>query len=148
MCYVLLLSTTSVEDLSQQNTELVRFTTELPAIAEVAVLQHANRWYVGSKTGCSCTFRHLYSVELGFGEPVDWFEEDPEGIEATLSLIALIRRLVGRGEEVDCVDAWEHQAMHAVAGAVLDVDLSAVSDRQFRFFENHHFRFRSQPGNG
>ena len=51
------------------------------------------RRHVGSKSGCSCTFRHLYSIELGFGEPVDWYPEEPDAIEATIQLASTIRRL-------------------------------------------------------
>lgn len=143
MCYVLLLSTTSDADLTIHNNKLVRFSHELPQIAAVHALQYANRWYIGSQSGCSCSFRHLYSVELGFGEPVDWYPEEPEEIDATLQLIHIIRTLVVRGHGVDCIDVWEHQDMHPVAPDALDVDLGVVKDSAFRFFENHHFTFRS-----
>jgi hypothetical protein len=142
MCYVLLLSTTSNADLTEFNSDALRFTTELPQIADVAQLEFPHRWYVGSRSGCSCGFRHLYSIELGFGEPVDWFEESSEDIEATLDLIRVIRALHERGESVDCVDAWDHREMHPVAETTLEVDLDTVSDTQFRLFENHRFVFR------
>jgi hypothetical protein len=142
MCYVLLLSTTSDADLTTFNSDALRFTKELPDIADVAKLEFPHRWYVGSRSGCSCGFRHLYSIELGFGEPVDWFEEQPEDVEATLELIRVIRELSDRGEGVDCVDAWDHREMQPVAETTLEVDLANVSDTQFRLFENHHFIFR------
>lgn len=142
MCYTLLLSTTSVEDLSAQSNELVRFSREFPLIADATKLKHPNRWYVGSKSGCSCTFRHLYSIELGFGEPVDWYPEEPEEIEATLQLICIIRRILESGESVDCIDVWEHQNMHPGAETALEVDLCKVSDQEFRFFESYHFEFK------
>ena len=145
MCYTLLLSTTSPEDLSVHNTDLVRFTKDLPQIAEAAVLKYEHKWYVGSKSGCSCSFRHLYSIELGFGEPVEWYKEEPEDIDATLQIIQLIREVVAKGESVDCVDTWPRQEMKSVATTKLDVDLSAIKDSEFRFFENHHFTF-SNPG--
>ena len=129
------------------NTELVRFTKELPQIAEAAVLKFENKWYVGSKSGCSCSFRHLYSVELGFGEPVSWYEENPEDIEATLQVIQLIREVVAKGESVDCVDAWPSQEMKPVATRKLDIDLSSIKDSEFRFFENHHFTFSNTGRN-
>jgi hypothetical protein len=141
MCYALLLSTTSDEDLSLRNSELVHFARELPKIADAKNLKYPNKWYIGSKSGCSCTFRHLYSVELGFGEPVDWYEEAPEEIEATLQLIEVLRSLLEAREGVDCIDAWEHQSMHPIAVTELEVDLTQVSNAQFRFFENHHFVF-------
>ncbi len=145
MCYTLLLSTTSPEDLSVHNTDLVRFTKDLPQIAEVAALTYEHKWYVGSKSGCSCSFRHLYSIELGFGEPVEWYKEEPEDIDATLQTIQLIREVVAKGESVDCVDTWPRQEMKSAATSELDVDLSSIKDREFRFFENYHFTF-SNPG--
>ncbi len=141
MCYVLLLSTSSDKDLALFNNELVRFTRELPKIADVASLKNNHKWYIGSQSGCSCTFRHLYSIELGFGEPVDWYPEEPEDIEATNQLIVIIRELVEAGESVDCIDAWEHQNMCPVTGSEMQVNLSDVKNEEFRFFENHHFVF-------
>ena len=40
MCYVLLLSTTSNEDLTVHNNELVRFSRDLPSIPEVSNLKY------------------------------------------------------------------------------------------------------------
>lgn len=148
MCYVLLLSTTSDQDLSESGSDLARFTRTLPDVAAVVKLAFPNRWYVESKPGCSCGFRHLYSVDLGFGRPVDWYPEEPDDIKATLEVIALIRRLVAAGEKVDCVDAWEHRDMHPVAEATLTVDLSQVADEEFRFFENHRFVFEHLDATG
>ena len=126
MCYTLLLSTSSDEDLNQYNNELVRFSRALPSIADTDKLKYRNKWYIGSKAGCSCTFRHLYSIELGFGEPVDWYEEDPDAIEATVQLIGIIRGLASSGEDVDCIDAWERDKMFPVAESEIEVDLSQV----------------------
>lgn len=141
MCYVLLLSTTSSDDLTVHNNELVHFSRELPKIAEVTELKYANKWYIGSKSGCSCSFRHLYSVGLGFGEPVDWYKEEPEEIEATLQFVRTVRELLAKGHNVDCIDVWEHQEMNPVPKDELDVDLSSIKESEFRFFENHHFTF-------
>jgi len=144
MCYVLLLSTTSDEDLAAHNTELVRFSRDVRSISDVSKLKYPHQWYVGSRSGCSCSFRHLYSVDLGFGEPADWYEEEPQDIEATLQIISIIRALVAGGESVDCINAWEHQGMLPGPASELDVELGALTDREFRFFENHHFTFMSR----
>lgn len=141
MCYVLLLSTTSNEDLTAHNNELVRFARELPRLAEAAKLKYPNKWYIGSKSGCSCSFRHLYSIELGFGEPVEWYEEASEELEATTQLIQIIRDLVINGQQVDCIDLWENQEMQLMVQDELEVDLSKIKDSEFRFFENYHFIF-------
>jgi hypothetical protein len=134
---------TSAEDLTVHNSELVRFTKDLPQIAEVADLRYPNKWHIGSKSGCSRSFRHLHSIELGFGEPVAWYKEALEHIEATIQLIQIIRERVAKGEGVDCIGAWEHQEMYPVAKGRLNVDLSSIKNREFRFFENHHFIFSS-----
>ncbi len=146
MCYILLLSTSSDRNLAEFNTELVRFSEELPTIADAESLRYRHKWYIGSKSGCSCTFRHICSTELGFGAPVDWCPEDPEEIAATARVISIIRKLVENGESVDCIDAWEHHRGSAVAATLMQVDLAGIDDGQFRFFENHHFVFSQASG--
>lgn len=144
MCYMTLLSTTADTDLSVHNNELVTFTRSLPGIPEEKYLAHEFKWFIGSKSVCSCELRHVYvdSVSLGFGEPEDWLPEEPDKIEATRQISAVIRSLVKSGAEVDCVDAWDDDQDTAVplAGEI-EVDLSKVQDRAFRFFEMHRFTF-------
>ena len=140
MCYSLILSTTSDRDLAVANNEAVIFSRVLPEIPHVSELKYVHKWFVGSRSGCSCSFRHLYSVDLGFSEPVEWYAEDQADIDATLQVIAMIRELVESGESVDCIDAWRDPS-GAVRVTELTVDLERVSDREFRFFENHHFVF-------
>lgn len=140
MCYSLILSTTSDRDLAASNNDAVIFSRALPEIPQVSELKHVHKWFVGSRSGCSCSFRHLYSVDLGFSEPVEWHTENQEDIDATLQVIAIIRELVASGESVDCVDAWGDPP-GPVPVTELTVDLKRVRDREFRFFENHHFVF-------
>jgi hypothetical protein len=138
------LSTNSETDLAAHNTDLVKFSKTLPGVPEEKYLAHQFKWFIGSKSGCSCEFRHLYvtSVEFGFGEPEDWFPEEASDIEATKQIATTIRALVSSGAEVDCVDAWMHAQQDAaqLAGDVV-VNLSEVSDASFRFFEMHRFTF-------
>ena len=145
MCYLLLLSTTSDEDLEQHNTELLRFSGNMPidgaASVEATALHYPHKWYVGSRSGCSCSFRHLYSVELGFSEPVEWYPEESEDIEATLQFMRVVRPLVAKSHAVECIDAWEHSEMHPREHKELLVPLVSVNDNEFRFFENHRFVF-------
>ena len=86
MCYMAIVSTTSEADLTTLNTPLVQFSRNVNAIPEAALLRYPNKWFLGSKDGCSCAFRHLdqNATDLGFSEPVDWWEEDQEDIDATL----------------------------------------------------------------
>ena len=140
MCYAVLLSTTSDEDLSKRSTPLMIFSRELPEIKGSGNLSHPHKWHIISRKGCGCGFRHLYSVELGFGEPVDWYEEEDEDMEATKQFIGIVRELLGGGHEVECVDAWWTGS--ELPYKETTVDLNEVTDSQFRFFENHKFIFK------
>ena len=84
MCYLVYISTDFEGDLSQHNCALIRFEKDFadtdPAVSDL--LQYKHRWFVGSKAGCSCTFRHLLSVEPGFDKPVEWFPEEEDEIVA------------------------------------------------------------------
>ena len=144
MCYTVIISTSSSEDLTQYNTELVRFSANLSDIPEKGKLRYPHQWYIGSKSGCSCTFRHLHSPELGFSAPVDWYEEVPDEIEATLQVVKVFRRLIEGGHALDCVDTWPQKEGLPADLEELEVDLRAIKDEEFRFIENHHFSFKIQ----
>jgi hypothetical protein len=51
--------------------------------------------------------------------------------------------MVENGELVDCIDVWDHKEMCPVSEEEVEVDLSIISNEEFRFFENHHFVFKS-----
>ena len=139
MCYALILSTTSNEDLSQFNREDIRFNQQVPDRLPANLLLYPNKWYIGSRTGCSCSFRHLYEPDLGFGIPEDWFPEEETDIEATKMFVHVVRSLLSTGERVDCIDAWDGNSERPFSQ--LSVNLSQIRDEEFRFFENHHFDF-------
>ena len=141
MCYALYLSTDSQKDLTKHNSDLVRFE---PISNDdennfTMLLKNRNKWYVGSKSGCSCTFRHLKSIELWFGEPEDWYREDQDEIDATKELFNLIDQLIFCEDQVDCISIWEGSDPEDVVK--MDVQLSLLSEVSFRFFENRHFVF-------
>lgn len=139
---MLIVSTDSRADLAVHNDDLVEFSPELPGLPEESLLEHPNRWFVGSRHGCSCGFRHLYSVDLGFGEPVDWYSEEAEDVTATLRFVTIVRGLVEQGAHLDCIDAWDHrEEERATLAGIVQVPLSSLGDRAFRFFENHRFVF-------
>lgn len=140
MCYEVYISTDSQENLTTRNSELIRFkrVTNLSADPSTRLLDFPNHWYVGSKSECSCTFRHLHSIELGFGEPVDWYPEEQDEIDATRELYATLTSLLSSGYQVDLLDRW-HDAQ-SVNITTLDVSLSDVPEKAFRMFENHKFR--------
>ena len=139
MCYSLVLSTTSNDDLSIFNAEGIRFDKNIPDLPAFDHLLYANKWYVGSRTGCSCSFRHLYGPEFDFHAPEDWFPEENSDIEATLTFIRLVRSLIAKGEKADCIDVWISDRAEALPP--MSVDLKRIRDEEFRFFENHHFDF-------
>ncbi len=140
MCYEVYISTDSQEDLTTRNTELLRFKKIVNPRSDSAIrlLDFPNHWYVGSKSECSCTFRHLYSIELGFGEPVDWHQEEQDAIDATRELYATLTFLLSSGYGGDLLDVWHDTPSAAIT--TLDVSLSEVSEKAFRLFENHKFR--------
>jgi len=149
MCYSLYISTDSSEDLSIYNTELVRFEKLSDANNSQCTLHldFPNKWYVGSRDGCSCAFRHLYigSVELGFSEPVDWFEEDLDDIQATQELYVILKNLLTSGYHVDLVDPWYLANPEEII--TFDVCLDEISEKAFRLFENHKFILRKSLNN-
>lgn len=148
MCYITLLSTTSERDLSQFNNRLIQFSRGLPGIPEEKFLRFPVKWYLGSRNGCSCGFRHLCqgSEDLGFAEPVEWFPEEPEDIEATRLAAEIIRGLLNEGAQVDCVDGWSGEPSTTPKPMrEMTVNLSEVSNSCFRFFENTHMEFTNEP---
>jgi hypothetical protein len=141
MCYLVYISTDFEGDLSQHNSALISFEKDFancePELIDLLLYKY--HWYVGSKTGCSCTFRHLSSIELGFAEPVYWYEEPSDEIEATIIFYDEVSSLISQGNKLDCIEIWAGTKWDQVNH--LEVDLSSVSRNAFRFFENHHFVF-------
>ena len=144
MCYGVYISTDSTQDLTFYNTNLLRFEKVVDYESDpcISLLGYASRWYIGSKSGCSCTFRHLMSIELGFSEPVDWYKEEQEELDATLELYAVLDSLLTSGHQVDLVDRWEGSKPGDIT--TIDVSLDDVLAQAFRMFENHKFRLRKE----
>lgn len=142
MCYMIVLSTDSDRDLTLLSSDLAVFSTEMPAAAEAAYLQHAHHWYLGSCEGCSCGFRHLESsaVSLGFGPPEDWFPEEADYVRATAEAVAAFRAILADGSSLDCVDAWTSDDPARVPlDGTLEIDLGTLPEASFRFFGSHRF---------
>lgn len=143
MCYMTIISTTSDIELTKYNTKYVVFGKAMPGLPEEIFLQHPNKWYVGSKDGCSCGFRHLMSENypaLGFAEPEDWFEEDQEDIDATIELVQVFKDIISNNSKLDCVDAWSNDSDEPpVLSGDLIVDLNQISQASFRLVENYRF---------
>jgi hypothetical protein len=140
MCYQLYLSTSSREDLTKFNSELVRFErAETPGDERLGILENPQRWFVGSKSQCSCTFRHFVSIDTGFDEPQNWSPEDEDNVRATAELYRVIWSLIRAGERVDCLDLWSNAAREEIKTMV--VNLSAVPEKKFLLLENYHFVF-------
>lgn len=141
MCYSIYLSTDADLDLSRINSDLVHFIKESVPQRYRSLLKFPNQWFVGSKSICSCTFRHLHSIELGFCKPQNWYPEDEQAIEATLIFIKIVREVVNKGYQVDCIDIWEADSQSDIFQFIVNLD--HIRDDQFRFYENHHFIFKS-----
>lgn len=144
MCYGVYISTDSSEDLARWNSELVRFEKVTNPCADpcTRLLDFPNQWYVGSKSNCSCTFRHLYSIELGFSEPEDWCPEEQDELDATKELYAILVSILSSGHQVDLVDRWEGAKPDDIT--TVDVSLDEISETAFRMFENHKFRLSKE----
>ncbi len=144
MCYMVYVSTDCADDLSLQNSDLVRF--ERPSAEKQCPcpprLRPELTWFVASASGCSCTFRHLHpeSVELGFGEPEGWCPEEAEPIDATKRLYEILKAIVERGHHVEVLDCWS--GTEDVDPVPLDVSLSQVPAEHFRLFEGHLFTLK------
>jgi hypothetical protein len=108
MCYSIYLSTNSTEDLASNNNDLIKFKSiiDKDEDSSISLLSFPNVWYVGSQHDCSCGFRHIMTDDLGFSEPVDWYDEDGEDIEATKQFFQVLLRLIRQGNTVDLVDRW------------------------------------------
>jgi hypothetical protein len=144
MCYMVYMSMDCAVDLTVHNSELVRFeepSTERQCLKPRS-LKYQYNWFIGSKAGCSCTFRHLCreSVELGFGHPEDWFPEEEEGIEATGLLYDIIATMIGHGCHVQLLDCWSGDEQNEAIA--VNVRLSEVTKEAFRFFEGHIFEIK------
>jgi hypothetical protein len=144
MCYMVYMSTDCADDLSRQSSDLVRFGR--PSVETYSpcprILKHEHRWFIGSKSGCSCTFRHLCreSVDLGFGAAEDWLPEEHDEIDATHQLYEILKDIVQRGHQVEVLDCWSgDEDKDAVA---VDVSLTEVPVDHFRLFEGHMFTLK------
>ena len=141
MCYLIYLSTTSLEDLSHLPSKLYRFLplTKHDDPAIVNLLGHPVRWYLQCQYGgCSCHFRHLgEGSDLDFAPPADWCPEDADDIEATKAVYDVLEGMLTDGHKVDLMDVWVNTKPEAIT--VFDVSLSEVDRDSFRFFENRKF---------
>ena len=139
MCYFLYISTDCDHDLSTHNNDLIKLEKvvgkdkELP----IEILSHPNIWYVGSANGCSCGFRHLMHPDLGFSEPVDWYEENEKDIEATKQLYDILSKLLRQGQMVEVVDKWTHIESKDIN--TMNVSFSKVKRDEFRLIENYKY---------
>lgn len=141
MCYFIYLSTDADTDLTVHNSPLVTFDRNLEhgGKAPLGLLQFAHKWYVGSASGCSCSFRQVSSTDMGFHVPQDWCPKDPDDIEATRQFYNAVAELIGRGKQVDCMSWWVDTPADKIVS--MNVDVAAVSKETFLFLENHHYVF-------
>jgi len=143
MCYSVYVSTDLSLDLGSFSSDLLR-----PALASQEDLVDLQGlfsfpciWVLGSGLGCGCHFRHLMPDcinDLWFSEPVDWFVESAEQIEATRQAYRMFKWMLEKGGRLELADLWTDFEVPKVVR--MDVSLSAISEEKFRFFENRLFR--------
>jgi hypothetical protein len=80
------------------------------------------------------------SVELGFSDPVDWYKEEQEELDATRELYSTLINLLSSGYQVDLIDVWYIAQLNDII--TLDVSVDIVSKTAFRMFENHKFKLK------
>ena len=116
---------------------LLHAVTDEEREAAVEHLAYRSRWFVACRFGgCSCHFRSFVEGNpREFWEPQDWFEEDPEDVEATRAFYDLVSSLVGHGHQVDIVTVWSGDAVRHQ----FDVSLSEVSREAFGFMDGTRF---------
>ena len=110
MCMMTYIGTTAEQDLSEYNSDKIRFIKSSPDSGEEKFLKYKNVWFLTDQyESCSCGFR---SVEfpnvdiLGFDVPQDWSEEDEESIEATHEAYKIILNLLKSGHKVESITFW------------------------------------------
>jgi hypothetical protein len=142
MCHITFLSTTAPDDFQGVDDDHFRLERVADDEGEEAArsLAFPHRWYVECRFGgCSCHFRNwLEENPPEFGAPEDWFEEDPEDVEATRAFYDFVAGLVAAGHEVDIVTVWTG----SVPRHTWDVSLSEVSREAFRFMDGFRFLIR------
>ena len=142
MCYMLYLSTDCAEDLAPRSTDLLRFEKPDPRFPAPTALKHAHAWFIGSKSGCSCTLRHLSrgNAAFDFQGPQDWLPEEPDAIAGTKQLYAVLAEILRCDGQVDLADVSIGEEIPLLQP--LEVSLSEVSADRFRLFEGHLFTLR------
>jgi hypothetical protein len=139
VCHTTFLSTTCAPDFRGINDKHFHLfpLTEVDDQVPARCLQFPYRWSLECRYGgCSCHFRNWVKENPPeFWEPQDWFEEDPEDIEATQAFYDFMESLVGRGERLDIVTVWSGDDLFGE----LEVSLSVVSRAAFRFMDGYRF---------
>lgn len=139
-----IVSTTSAANLAEFNTPLIAFSKALPDLPEIQFLRYPNRWFLGSRDGCSCAFRHLdhQNEGLGFSEPAEWWPEEDENIQATHEAFDIFEKILKQGNKLDCIDTWTYddKSEPEIHGDFV-VKLRSVGKKCFRFLEGKHVEF-------
>ena len=146
MCYMIVFSTNSDEDLTRLKSALIQFSRDLPASPRNSLLKYQNRWLLESEGGCSCGFRHLEgeSIELGFCGPEEWWPEHEEKIAATRAAFEVFRSIAAQGYRIECIDNWMSDRMDFEPPlAEIEIVVDELAPEKFRFFEGYRFEFRA-----
>ena len=150
MCFIVLIATDSLADLSLHNGQGVLFLPAEPDEARAAKLPYPYVYDVaGDKEGCACCFdfygdpydsSHPFWDNGGFRQPAKSGEETAQEQRETLYLLDVIRRLVQNGAKVQAACVWDDGWQHLREPAV-EVALHALNPHTFALFENVRFEF-------
>lgn len=139
MCYMVYISTESPNDLTAYNSRLVNLSSPVDTTKEeraISVLSFPYLWHVGSRSGCSCGFRHVHP-DLGFSEPEDWLPEEDEDVEATKQVYKIFSDILETGSRLDCLSVWSGAESNDIE--TITISFNDINKNQFRFFTNHLF---------
>ena len=105
--------------------------------------------YIGTHTGCSCGFRHLYAeVPIEYYEGMFEYdynsEDDQDTLRTAQLLIDLIHEKLALTEEIQMYPVWEDEAETAPKGTI-ELASDTLDPRTFFFNEGFFYRVRRPP---
>ena len=96
-------------------------------------LKHEFNYYIGSKAGCSCSFRY-WENDFGFTEPQDWTDEDPDDIKGTIALYKAIINLFPSSTLITIIPTWCGDDIPSQETELINLD--SIAENKFIIFTN------------
>ena len=145
MCYFTHIALSKMVD-PPPHTELLRVSyvapTPGPGPQELDRTWFTNQhiYYLGSKSGCSCTFRY-WQHEIGMVPPQDWAHEDPgdPALLATRELFRWLRHLHEDGIDIELVVKWATEPLPR--NEFIAINLDDITEETFLMFDDYKIKF-------